>query len=117
MVPEEGRADGGGGFAGTRDEGVPRSLRGTALAVGLVYALVLENLITGLSLASQTVEKARLALLGKNSSDLVLSFEGAQRIGVGAAGVDPARAVLVLVAYAAVALALSLLLLRWSDVV
>ncbi len=55
-------------------------LRGTALAVGLglVYALVLENLITGLSFVSETVEKVRLGLLGKNSSDLGLSFEGAQ---------------------------------------
>lgn len=89
-------------------------LRGTALAVGLglVYALVLENLITGLSFVSETVEKVRLGLLGKNSSDLGLSFEGAQ----GAAGVDPTRAALVLVAYAAVALALSLLLFR-RDVV
>lgn len=85
-------------------------LRGTALAVGigLVYALVLENLITGLSFVSETVETVRLGLLGKNSSDLGLSFEGLQGVG----GVDPTRAALVLVAYAVVALALSLLLLR-----
>ena len=94
-------------------------LRGTALAVGLglAYALVLENLVSGLSLVSETAEKVRPALLGKNSSDLARSFEDAPVTAAGAGVVEPVQAALVLAAYVIVALTLVLFLLRHRDVV
>lgn len=94
--------------------------RGTTLAVGLglIYALVLESLVVGVSFANEAVENVGRAMLGRNSTDLGLSFgEGILGGATAAQAADPAQAALVLVAYAVAATALSLLLFRRRDVV
>lgn len=94
--------------------------RGTALAIGLglAYALILENLVFGLSFENESVEKVGQGFLGRNSADLASSFGGAPK-GVPAQpfeAVEPAQATLILGAYVVVFVALSLLVFWRRDV-
>lgn len=95
--------------------------RGTALAIalGLVYLLVLENLFLSLAQQSETVESIGRALPYKNSADLIEIFgEVPAFLGGGAFGeaVEPARAIITLVIYTLVFVALAVLLIRSRDV-
>ena len=94
--------------------------RGTALAIGLglAYALVLENLVFGLSFRNETVEKIGQAFLGRNSADLASSFGNLPREVTSGPfeGVGPVQAALVLGAYVLISLTLSGLLFKRRDV-
>lgn len=95
--------------------------RGTALAIalGLVYLLVLESLFLSLAQQSETVESIGRALPYKNSADLIEIFgEVPAFLGGGALGeaVEPARAVITLAIYTLVFVALAVLLIRGRDV-
>jgi len=92
--------------------------RGTALAIGLglVYALVLEGTISGLTAQVETLSGVRDALLGKNSVDLAGSLARDPQGFAPPDAVDPAQAALVLAAYVVVSLLLAMLLFRQRDV-
>lgn len=94
--------------------------RGSSLAVGLglVYALVLENIVVGLPVRSETFDAARQMLLGRSSSSLATSFDPPAQGTFGAAAtLDPGPATLVLVAYVVGLSVLATLVLCTRDVV
>lgn len=90
-----------------------------AIAVGLIWTLALENVLSGLAGMLPALEPVRLALLSSASGSLVGSL-GAPLQGRGGTGVvdylSGAQAVGVLVAYTALAIALSAWLMRRRDI-
>lgn len=98
-------------------------LRGSALAIGLglVYLLVVEDLLSVAAIGSETVDAATKVLPGSNALDLVASFTGS-RLGAAAAATPPGlesvsavQAALVLGAYLAAFAGLSTLLFGRRD--
>lgn len=93
--------------------------RGTSLAIGLglVYALVLEAVITGLPAKNEALEEARKTLPGQSSSALAGSFGPPTQGAPGAPTLlDPGQATLVLILYVVVFCLLAALVLRGRDV-
>ncbi|MDP8988051.1 MAG: ABC transporter permease [Actinomycetota bacterium] len=96
--------------------------RGTSLAIGLglVWLLVVENLIRGLSTLSDAFDAVQRALPGVNAGSLAAAVGATQGGEAGAPGVDAVtsggRAALVLGAYVVAAAALALVVLRRRDV-
>ena len=94
--------------------------RGTALAIGLglLYAFVLEAVITSLPSSNAFVEGAMRVLPGQSSSSLAGSFGSPeQEAGVVVPALpDPDQAVLVLACYVVVFSLLTVLVLRGRDV-
>lgn len=92
--------------------------RGTALAVGLglVYGLVIENLIAGFSNIVGWLETVNKALPGTNASALTGSFGSGLPGGEGISSVDATQGALVLATYVVGAVALAALALRRRDV-
>ncbi len=94
--------------------------RSTALAIGLglVYALVVENLISAFSSISDVVKNVSKGLLGTNAGALVDPFRSSS--GGFRASISPAvgvgQAVVTLVIYIVVFVLLAALLLRRRDV-
>lgn len=95
-------------------------LRSTALsiAIGLVYALVIESLIFSLPIKSEAFRNARKFFPGQNSNFLADSFTKNLPQGFGGSKplVDPGQAALVLGIYIVVFVLLAALLLRRRDV-
>ncbi|MDQ3855311.1 MAG: ABC transporter permease [Chloroflexota bacterium] len=91
-------------------------VRGTALAVGLglVYGLVVENLIAGLSGVVDLFDIVRKGLPGPNASALAAAFDKAAVSPQAAVG--PGHAALVLGAYVVGAVALASVVLWRRDV-
>lgn len=94
--------------------------RGTALAIalGLIYLLVLENIFLGLAGQNETIQKIGQYLPAKNSIDLSASFgEAPSAFGVAPGEtVEPTQATLTLVVYGGVFLVLAALVFRRRDV-
>ena len=95
-------------------------LRSTALsiAIGLVYALVLEGIIFSLPIDSEAFRNSRKFFPGQNSNFLADSFTRGLPQGFGGSKplVDPGQAALVLGIYIVVFIFLAALLLRRRDV-
>ena len=94
--------------------------RSTALsiALGLVYALVLEGIIFSLPIKSEAFRNSRKFFPGQNSNFLANSFtrDLPQSLGAPKPPVEPLQAALVLGIYIVVFLVLAALLLRRRDV-
>ena len=93
--------------------------RGSSLAVGLglVYAVVLENVFVGLPVRSEAFDTARQMLLGQSSNSLAASFDPPTRETFDTAPIlDPGLAALVLVAYVVGLSVLATLVFRSRDV-
>jgi ABC-2 type transport system permease protein len=95
-------------------------LRGTGLAIGLglVYAFVIESLISALVGASPILEAIARGLVGLNASALASSFavELPPELGGSALDIEPAVAAGVLAAYVLAGVAISAFLVRARDV-
>ena len=95
-------------------------LRSTALsiAIGLVYALILEGIIFSLPIDSEAFRNSRKFFPGQNSNFLADHFTKNLPQGFGASKppVDPGQAALVLGIYVVIFLVLAALLLRRRDV-
>ena len=96
--------------------------RGPALGIGLglVWALVLENLLRGVSSVLGPFEKAVDWMPGTASGSLASAIEGAPSVGSGAPGVanvlSGGSATLTLVVYALIFGAIAMLLMRRRDI-
>lgn len=93
--------------------------RGTSLAIGLglVYALVLEGLVSNLLTREDATENVQKLLLGQNSNSLAGAFGSvSQALGAAPPPVEPVQAALMLGAYAIVFLLLTVLLFKGRDV-
>lgn len=95
--------------------------RGTALAIGLglVYLLLLSNIVNSFAVQSDTAANVAKALPSRNSLDLGRAFGDFVGTGQAAAGgspVAPVQAVLVLLAYIVVFVAIALALFKARDV-
>lgn len=92
--------------------------RGTALAIGLglVYGLVIENLIFGFSDQSRIIEAITKVLLIPNGGDLANSLGNAPPNFSSPDPADPTQAALILGGYVVVLLVVAALLLRQRDV-
>ena len=94
--------------------------KGSSLAVGLglVYILVVENIVVGLPVKSDALDTARQLMLGQSSHSLATSFgPPTQGTFSAAATLDPGPAALVLAAYVVGLSALATLVLRARDLV
>lgn len=95
--------------------------RGTALAIGLglVWVLVIENLVRGVSFLLEFLETVYNGLLGANAGSVAAAFastvQGEDAPGVVTA-VGPTQATLVVIAYTVVFILLSALVFRQRDV-
>ena len=94
-------------------------LRSTGLAIGLglVYALVIENLVAGLAFLNETVRAISHGLLGSNGSALAASF-GPEVPGgqFGLLPIDPPVASAVLAAYIVISSVAAAVALMRRDV-
>jgi ABC-2 type transport system permease protein len=89
-----------------------------AIGLGLVYALVLENVISGVAFFVEQAEAVRRLLLGANSSALANYFADPTPGSVAAQGrIPPERATLILLVYIAAFLAVTLFVMNRRDVV
>jgi ABC-2 type transport system permease protein len=95
-------------------------LRGTGLAIGLglVYAFVIESLISALAGASSILEAIARGLVGINANALATSFavELPPELGGSPLDIEPVVATTVLVAYALAGIAISAFAVRARDV-
>jgi ABC-2 type transport system permease protein len=93
-------------------------LRSTALSIGigLVYSLVVENVIFNLPIRSESFTNARRFFPGQNSSSLADSFSARAPTSFATPQIHAAQATLVLLAYAAAFVALAALVFRRRDV-
>jgi ABC-2 type transport system permease protein len=93
-------------------------LRSTALSIGigLVYSLVVENVIFNLPIRSESFTNARRFFPGQNSSSLADSFSAQAPTSFATPQIHAAQATLVLLAYAAAFVALAALVFRRRDV-
>jgi ABC-2 type transport system permease protein len=95
-------------------------LRSTALAIaiGLVYSLIVETVIFNLPIRSESFANARDLFPGQNSSSLADSFSQQATTGFAppAPPVDAPQAALVLLAYTATFIALATLVFRRRDI-
>jgi ABC-2 type transport system permease protein len=95
-------------------------LRGTGLAIGLglVYAFVIESLLSALVGASSIIEAIARGLVGVNASALATSFavELPPELGGSPLDIEPAVAAAVLAAYAMAGIAVSAFVVRARDV-
>ena len=91
--------------------------RGSSLALGLVYALVLENMVAGLPARGEAFEVVRGALLGQSSGSLAGAFGPPSETDLMVAGqLDGGGATLVLILYALGFSLLCALVFRSRDV-
>ena len=93
--------------------------RGTALAIGLglVYALVLEGIVTNLPTDNELLKTVRKFLLGENSSSLAGSFsDTTDALGLASSPVEPTQAAILLCVYTVGFFLLTAFLLRHRDV-
>jgi ABC-2 type transport system permease protein len=95
-------------------------LRGTGLAVGLglVYAFVIESLLSALVGASSILEAIARGLVGVNANALATSFavELPPEFGGSQLDIEPSVAAVVLTAYAVAGIAVSAIVVRARDV-
>ena len=95
-------------------------LRGTGLAIGLglVYAFVIESLISALVGASSILEAIARGLVGINANALASSFavELPSELGGSPLDIEPSVAAAVLAAYALVGIGVSAFVVRARDV-
>ena len=93
-------------------------LRSTALSIGigLVYSLVVENVIFNLPIRSESFTNARRFFPGQNSSSLADSFSAQAPTSFATPQIHAPQATLVLLAYAAAFVALAALVFRRRDV-
>ena len=95
-------------------------LRGTGLAIGLglVYAFVIESLITAFVSASSILEAIARGLVGVNASALATSFavDLPPELGGGALDIEPIVAAAVLATYVVAGIAISAFVVRARDV-
>ena len=92
--------------------------RAAAVAIGLLYTLLLQTTLLGLPVQSEAYDAFRNSLLGKNATDLADSFGdgSAGFVAPGAESVEPVQAAIVLGMYVLAALFLAAVLLRMRDV-
>ncbi len=87
-------------------------LRSSALAIGLglIYALVLESVVSGVAFFVEQANQLRNVLLGANAGALSSYFSG------GGSTIPPERATLILIVYLAIFTAITALAIRLRDV-
>ncbi len=81
-----------------------------AIGLGLIYALVLESVVSGVALFVEQANQLRNVLLGANAGALSSYFSG------GGSTIPPERATLILIVYLAIFTAITALAIRLRDV-
>lgn len=88
-----------------------------AIGLGLVYALVLETVVSGVAFFVEQADTLRRLLLGANSSALANYFANPNPGSIAAEGrIPPERATLILLVYISIFLAITAVLIRRRDV-